>query len=125
VAPKVGEADIFSLTKTTIGLDHEYLSGSLSVYVLVGNVGNVNICTQRAQHTAARVVAVHRFNEDVMRWALFSDALVTVRDFDIVDPNAIALDVDTIKTALFTAMDDEVVYLSACAGVHREMKRGS
>lgn len=63
---------------------HVHLIRAPGVDVLVCNLADIDIGTQRAHCAASRPIAVDVLNEDIGGWRLDCDALVLVGDHDVV-----------------------------------------
>lgn len=70
----------------------------------------------------ARPVAVDALDQDVVGRVLDGDALVSVRDFDVVHPDIGSRYVDAVEATLVAATDDSVVQLAVGTLVEREVE---
>lgn len=140
MANKVLKSYIFYVTATTIGLYHHHLVRLPGVNVSVMDLRNSRVGTKRSHSTSATPVAVDVLNEDILRRAFNSDALVFVGNHDllliskaldgsrsvgcsdIVNPDIVTPNINAVQASPVTTSDGHVIYFTIGAGVHRKMK---
>ncbi|KAI6760014.1 hypothetical protein HG531_013587 [Fusarium graminearum] len=69
---------------------------SLGVYILVLDVVDVGVSCKRAHSATARPIAEDILNQQMVGGILYSDTLVFVADFDVVDMDIGSPDVNTV-----------------------------
>lgn len=81
--------------------------------------------SKRSHSAPTRPVAIDVFNEHVSSRGLYCNALVLVRDFDVMDMNVVSPYVNSVESSFITPSDNHVIDLSTIAGVHHKMESRS
>jgi len=81
--------------------------------------------SERAYSISARPIAIDVFNEHVGPRTPDCNALVLVWNFDVMNVDVIAPDIDAIQTAFVSSSDDHAVDFSVTTGVEDKVERRS
>jgi hypothetical protein len=91
-------------------------------YQIVG--GKRTICSQRANTHTSALVAVYVFNEHILRGRLDADALVAIRDFDVVQVTIVGTDqIYPVRAAFIRASYRNMIRLHVRHIVKHQVER--
>lgn len=103
---------------------HEHLVATDSVDIPVQDVFDSRARAQAADGGATALVAPDALDLVVRRRVLDRDALIPVRDLNVVDPDVGARDIDTVRTANVGTADGKVVDFAVLRVVEDDMELG-